>query len=132
MFATREFLLRARLDPDTLETWLEAGWLQPSRDGTAQRFSEVDLARARLIRDLEKDTGVNDEGITVVLELVDQVHGLRRTLHSLLAAICVQSESTRRRITAEMREAMWPGRTGQGPDQVLAPSSDPGGSGLPG
>jgi chaperone modulatory protein CbpM len=124
MFGTREFLLRARLDPKTLEAWIEAGWLQSRPSGTQERFSEIDLARARLIRDLKQDMGVNDEGITVVLDLVDQIHGLRRTLRSLLAAICMQSERTRRRITAKMREAMGTGRTGQRPDRALAPSSD--------
>ena len=53
MLATRDFLLRARLDAETLEAWVEAGWLVPRRDGGAERFSEVDFARARLIRDLQ-------------------------------------------------------------------------------
>lgn len=82
-----------------------AGWLLPRDNGHARRFSEADLARARLIRDLKTDMGVNDEGITVVLDLVDQVHGLRRTLRELLAAICTQSEVMRRRIAAEIRDA---------------------------
>jgi chaperone modulatory protein CbpM len=120
MFGTREFLLRAHLDPKSLEAWIEAGWLQPRHSGTAQRFSEIDLARARLIRDLKRDMGVNDEGVTVVLDLVDQVHGLRRTLRSLLVAICTQSEVTRRRIITEMREAMATGRTGERPDRALS------------
>jgi chaperone modulatory protein CbpM len=124
MFGTREFLLRAHLDPKSLEAWIEAGWLQPRDRGTAERFSEIDLARARLIRDLKRDMGVNDDGITVVLDLVDQVHGLRRTLRSLLVAICTQSEVTRRRIITEIREAMATGRTGERPDRALAPNFD--------
>jgi hypothetical protein len=38
------------------------------------------VARAQLIRDLKDDLGVNDEGVGVILNLVDQVHGLRRVL----------------------------------------------------
>lgn len=105
MIATREFLLRARLETETLEAWVEAGWLLPTRNGDAGRFSETDLARARLIRDLQADMGVNDEGITVVLDLVDQIHGLRRTLRELLAAIYARSEIIRRRVSAEVHEA---------------------------
>jgi hypothetical protein len=43
-------------------------------------ISDVDAARALFIRDLQGDFGVNDEGIDLVLHLVDQVHGLRRAL----------------------------------------------------
>jgi chaperone modulatory protein CbpM len=42
------------------------------------------LARAQLIRDLREDFGINDEGISVVLHLVDQMHGLRRSMQGLL------------------------------------------------
>jgi chaperone modulatory protein CbpM len=47
-------------------------------------FADVDLARAQLIRDLRDDFGVNDEGISVVLHLIDQMHGLRRSMQGLL------------------------------------------------
>ena len=105
MFATREFLLRARLDPKTLKAWIEAGWLMPRPNGGTERFSEADVARARLIRDLKKDMGVNDDGVTVILDLVDQVHGLRRTLRQVLSAICAESATMQRRIAAEIEAA---------------------------
>lgn len=127
MFATREFIVRARLDAGTLEAWIEAGWLLPPRNGDGVRFSEADLARAGLIRDLTKDMGVNDEGVTVILDLVDQVHGLRRTLRELIAAIYTQSETLRRQIAAEALEATRSYRNGNGPDEpVLISHSDPG------
>src|SRR3712207_9151516 len=80
MYGSREFLLRARVDAASLEAWIEAGWLLPERAGPERAFSELDLARARLIRDLREGMGVNDEGVAVVLALLDQVHGLRRAL----------------------------------------------------
>jgi chaperone modulatory protein CbpM len=80
-----EFVLQARIDAETLETWLEAGWLAPRRDESHTRFSEIDLARAHLINDLN-DLGVNDAGVPVILDLVDQLHGLRRVLRELLSA----------------------------------------------
>jgi len=46
-------------------------------------FSDMDVARARLIRDLKIDLGVNDEGVDVILHLLDQLHGLRRVLEAL-------------------------------------------------
>ncbi len=79
-----EFLERARLDQETLAIWIEEEWLMPSRTATEPTFTEVDLARANLIRDLKQNMGVNDEGLSVILHLLDQMHGLRRALAHLL------------------------------------------------
>jgi chaperone modulatory protein CbpM len=79
-----EFLARAKLDRETLEVWIEEEWLVPSGTLTDLAFSEADLARAELIRDLIQDLGVNEEGVGVILNLLDQVHGLRKVLAGLL------------------------------------------------
>jgi chaperone modulatory protein CbpM len=42
------------------------------------------MARACLIRDLQRDLGVNEEAIPVILDLLDQLHGLRRVLRHVL------------------------------------------------
>jgi chaperone modulatory protein CbpM len=126
MFATREFLLRARLDARTLKAWIRAGWVLPRRNGDGERFSEADLARARLIRDLKTGMGVNDEGVAVILDLVDQVHGLRRILRELLSAMCAQSATMRRRIAAEILEATGSHGPGDGSDRALAHRTDTG------
>jgi chaperone modulatory protein CbpM len=78
-----EFLSRAGLEVETLDIWLEQHWLIPDQTSGGLNFSEMDLARAHLIRDLKADFGVNDEGVDVVLHLVDQLHGLRRALAQL-------------------------------------------------
>ena len=98
----REFLLAAELEARTLDAWIEAGWLLPGRNGDGGRFSEVDLARARLIRAL-RELGVNDDGVPIVLDLIDQLHGLRRTLRDLLTAIGTQPEAARRKILSGVR-----------------------------
>jgi len=87
MISAQEFLVRARLDHRSLETWIAAGWLIPPKTDPELAFSDIDVARAQLIRDLREDLGVNDEGISVVLHLIDQVHGLRRSMQELLAAM---------------------------------------------
>ena len=78
-----EFLSRAGLEVQTLDIWLEQLWLIPDQTSAGVSFSEMDLARAHLIRDLKVDFGVNDEGVDVILHLVDQLHGLRRALAQL-------------------------------------------------
>jgi chaperone modulatory protein CbpM len=81
---TREFLVHTQLDAGSVEAWVRAGWLIPRQDGTTFEFSEIDMARAQLIRDLQHDLGVNDEGVSVILDLIDQLHGVRRMLRELL------------------------------------------------
>lgn len=74
-----------------LDQWVEAGWLTPHQSFTGQRFSDVDLARARLIRDLQ-DIGVNDDSMPIILDLVDQLHGLRSLLRELVLTIKAQRQ----------------------------------------
>jgi chaperone modulatory protein CbpM len=93
---TREFVLHARIEIEQLDKWVGAGWLIPRQNDTEKDYSDVDLARAHLIRDL-LDLGVNDEGVPIVLDLVDQLHGMRRMVRELLAAIKTQQQEERGR-----------------------------------
>ena len=86
-----DFLERARLDRETLKVWIEEEWLLPSETPTELAFSEMDLARVKLIRDLKDDLGVNDEGVGVILNLLDQIHGLRKVMADLLRSAHEQS-----------------------------------------
>ncbi|SDH67157.1 MULTISPECIES: chaperone modulator CbpM [Bradyrhizobium] len=83
---TQEFISRSHLDAATLNVWIDEEWLIPRASGSALQFSDADLARARLIRDLKLDLGVNDKGIAIILHLLDQLHGLRslvRDIHAI-------------------------------------------------
>ena len=91
MITEREFLERARLDRRTLTVWIEEEWLIPAREADELAFTDMDLARVNLIRDLKDKMGVNDEGLDVVLHLVDQMHALRR---ALAAALEVRARAT--------------------------------------
>ena len=82
-----EFLYRAQLDQETLEVWIGEEWLIPIATETEPAFSEADLARAALIRELKRDLGVNDEGVGVILNLLDQVHSLRTALAEVLQSV---------------------------------------------
>jgi chaperone modulatory protein CbpM len=86
-----DFMLR--IDAASIETWVEAGWLSPRGEAG---YSERDVARACLIRDLREDLGVNDEGVSVVLDLLDQVHGLRLALRRVASAVQGLPEPLRR------------------------------------
>ena len=73
----QEFLTYSDLQMQTLDFWLEQRWLLPEETPSGVSFSDVDVARARLIQDLKTIFGVNDESVDVILHLVDQLHGLR-------------------------------------------------------
>jgi chaperone modulatory protein CbpM len=83
IMSKQEFLTSSGIQVQTLEFWLEQEWLIPEQAASGMSFSEKDVARAHLIQNLKADFGVNDEGIDVVLHLVDQLHGIRRVLARL-------------------------------------------------
>jgi chaperone modulatory protein CbpM len=56
---------------------LQKQWIEPL-DTAADKLSREDLARLLLIHDLMEDMGVNDESVPVILNLIDQIHALKR------------------------------------------------------
>jgi chaperone modulatory protein CbpM len=94
------FCLRARLDAATLEAWIEAGYLR-------RELSEADLARALLVRDLVEDLGVNEEGVDVVLDLLDQLHEARAALRRVLAVLAEED----RHLLERIRGRIWSDQT---------------------
>jgi chaperone modulatory protein CbpM len=87
-----EFLSLSGVGHETLNVWIEDEWLIPSGSSVELSFSEIDIARAQLIRDLQVDFGVNDEGVGVILNLVDQLYGMRRTLMELRQDVRITTE----------------------------------------
>jgi chaperone modulatory protein CbpM len=83
----QEFLVHAQLERETLEAWIQEEWLTPGESAGEMTFSDADVSRAQLIRDLKNDLGINDEGVGVILNLVDQIHGLRRVLTEVLQSV---------------------------------------------
>jgi chaperone modulatory protein CbpM len=108
----REFLDRVRLEAEALEAWIAAGWLVLSHEDAKGQFTEADVARAELIHDLKRDLGVNDEGISVILDLIDQLHGMRRTLGGLLSAIQAQPDDVRQRLVVSAQQTIIRHHTG--------------------
>ncbi|MCW5760425.1 MAG: MerR family transcriptional regulator [Phenylobacterium sp.] len=82
-----QFLVRAGLGSRTLQIWLEQRWIIPTETTQGASFTDGDVARAHLIRDLRDDLGLNDPGIDVALHLLDQLHGVRRVLAEVRAAV---------------------------------------------
>jgi chaperone modulatory protein CbpM len=103
---TLEELMRVhgRLTTVHVERWVERGLLRPSADGEAWIFEPVDVARARLLADLVDEMGFDDEAVETVVDLLDQVHTLRRQLHKLGLAIGRQPAETREAIAVALKD----------------------------
>jgi len=86
-----------------LRLYVAEGWVRPARAEAGPLFDDLDVARLRLICDLRGDMALSDEALPVVLSLVDQLHGMRRELHSLARAVETQPEAIRRAVIAALR-----------------------------
>lgn len=104
MFSFQQVVTEVGINETDLRLWIEQRWVLPVKQEDSFVFDEVDVARARLIRELRVDLMVNEEAIPVVLSLLDQVHALRRTLASINAAIHRASPSAKSEIAALLRD----------------------------
>jgi chaperone modulatory protein CbpM len=101
MMSERELVQTvALLEADALQRWIEAGWVLPVGGDDIRRFDDSDVARVRLICDLHYDLQIEEDSLSVVLSLLDQLYATRRTLQTLLAAIAAQPEDVRERIAS--------------------------------
>ncbi len=94
-------LIEARLTGAEMDAFIAAGWIVV-REGP-ERFTEADIARARLIRSLREECGVNDEGVDVALHLLDQLHGARAALARISALLHQLPEPLRAQLAAALR-----------------------------
>jgi chaperone modulatory protein CbpM len=86
------------IETSTLHAWIEERWIIPGGSPGSLAFEEADVARGRLILDLAGGMGVNEAGVDVVIDLVDQVNSLRERMRLLMNAIREQD--------AEVQEAL--------------------------
>jgi chaperone modulatory protein CbpM len=103
---TLEELLRVhdRLTVVHVERWVARGLLRPAADGEDWIFEPVDVARAQLLTDLTDQMGFDEEAAETVVDLLDQVHTLRRQLHQLGLAIGRQPATTRESIAGALKD----------------------------
>ena len=91
-----------RLTAVHVERWVARGLLRPAGGGDGWNFEQIDVARARLLGELVDELGFDDESVETVVDLVDQVHTLRRQLDLLGRAIAEQPAATREAIAVAL------------------------------
>jgi chaperone modulatory protein CbpM len=100
MIRLEEVVALVGIEAAELERWCAEGWVRPEREAEQWRFGEIDVARVRLICELRIDLALDDEALPVVLDLLDQVHGLRSRLAALARALAGEPPDVRRRLAA--------------------------------
>ena len=89
----------AELDRAELARWIERRWIVPEAQREADReiwlFHEVDVARVELILDIRREFTADEETLSLLLGLLDQVYSLRRQMRRLCDAIESQPNETR-------------------------------------
>ena len=86
-----------------IERWVARGLLRPTGGTDTWTFEQIDVARVRLLAELEADIGFDDEAVETIVGLVDQVHTLRGQLDLLARAIADQPAETRAALAAALR-----------------------------
>lgn len=105
MVATfKQVIAQVEIADDELNAWIEQRWILPVEEDGRFFFDEADVARVRLVAELHRDLGVNEEAMPVVLGLLDQVYGLRRTLNALHDAIAELPQDLRARVAEELAQ----------------------------
>jgi chaperone modulatory protein CbpM len=97
-------LLQDRLDRAALETFIERQWIRPHRKQEIWYFEEIDIARIELVCHLTQDIEVNDEGMDVVLSLLDQLYTMRAHVKHLNHAIKQQPADVQTKIMNFLKE----------------------------
>jgi chaperone modulatory protein CbpM len=97
MIELDDFLGATGIERQVLELWIEREWLVAERQRPTLVLTDTDAARARFIQELTRDLGVNDEGVELVLHLLDQVHGLRQAMTQMRGELEAGRRRDRRR-----------------------------------
>ena len=91
------------LDEQHIVDWVARGWVSAAGVAPAEwEFSDSDIARLLLLRDLQVALAMDEDTVSVVLPLLDQVYGLRRTLRTVIDVVNEAPEDVRRRVLAAL------------------------------
>lgn len=88
-----------------LRSFVATACIVPLEEDGHSAYDEADLARLRLLSELVEDFELDTDSAAVVMSLVDQIHGLRRTLRAFGDAVSMEAEDVRGRILARVSDA---------------------------
>ena len=93
-----------RLTAVRLSTFVDMQIVVPMRDGNRPVFGAIDVARMELLCDLAEQFELEEDGLGIIMSLIDQLHAVRQDFRALAAAVSSEPAETRRRIAANFRQ----------------------------
>jgi len=99
------------LTSEELTIFVRRGWVKPDRpadsatrsaQGPVALFLEIDIARLRLIQEMRIEMEFDDEAVSTLLSLLDQVHTLRAELRVMAKALGEQPIDVRQGVLTAM------------------------------
>ena len=90
----------ALLKAEALQRWIDLCWVLPQQEDDGFYFDESDVVRVRLICELHYELHIEEDNLSVVLSLMDQLYAVRRSLRTLSTAVEAQPVEVQARIAA--------------------------------
>lgn len=100
-----EIVTEFSLSRDELLLWIDRRWVLPLAQGEDFMFGEADVARVQMISELHGDLAIDDEAMSVVLDLLDKLYTVRRQMRDLLSAIDELPEAQRDKLLSRIGHA---------------------------
>ncbi len=101
-----EVVARVRtLTQERLVEYCAARVVIPAEGAQGRVYQRLDVARLELACDLNEQYEMEAEAISMVLSLVDQLHGVRAELRELVRALEGQPEAVRSEVAEAIRQA---------------------------
>lgn len=73
---------RCGVKKEIIIQYINEEWIHPL-DATNLTLDNEDLARIELIHELKEEFGVNDEGMSIILQLLDQLNRMHLEINKL-------------------------------------------------
>ncbi|PWW01998.1 chaperone modulatory protein CbpM [Hoeflea marina] len=91
-----------RLTRSRLLAFVEAEVVSPMESEQGPMYLEVDVARLELLCELNEHFELEGDALGVVISLIDQLHGVRHDLDTVLRVIAREAPDVRQRIGSEL------------------------------
>lgn len=86
----------ARLTSDRLSDYLAAEIVIPEQSEQGLVYHSIDVARLELACELHDQYDMEADALSMMISLIDQMHGLRAELREVLTAVEAQPEPVRK------------------------------------
>ena len=87
MMTLAELLNEFGVQREEMLSWIERRWVLPLHESGDYVFAESDVARVQMILELRRDLAIDEDAMSVVLDLLDKLYAVRRQMRDILSAI---------------------------------------------